>query len=370
MILAIWLPFLLPFVVPFLAAPAARRLADALAPRAASWVLSATGAVLAVASAASLGLLALAGLLRLPPVAALGHLSLPWLDRASPAALFLAAPAALALLVAGGLTLRTAHRQYTDLHRARTALGEHPDAAASADPHAPAPSHAPAGPLSLAALRALLSPAAHHPLTVLTDDRADAYALPGRLGRPGRIVVTTGMLRALTGPERAALLAHERAHLHGRHHLLLAAAEYAAVLHPALGQLRAPLGFHLERWADESAAAAVGDRAVTARAVGRAALAAARSPRPARPLLAPAAAAGPVPRRVAALLAPPAPARPRRRARTGTRRLATAGLLLGCCLAVSTAATMTATHDLHRTVERAQQQDAQTPDTEAGSGSR
>ncbi|MFF7634440.1 M48 family metalloprotease [Kitasatospora sp. NPDC008050] len=365
MILAVWLPFLLPFAVPFLAAPAARRLADALPPRAASWVLSATGAVLAVASAASLGLLALAGLLRLPPIAALGHLSLPWLDRASPAALFLAAPAAAALLVAGGLTLRTAHRQYTDLRRARTDL--------AGDPDAGAPS-APAAPLTLATLRALLSPASHHPLSVLTDDRADAYALPGRLGRPGRIVVTTGMLRALSAPERAALLAHERAHLHGRHHLLLAAAEYAAVLHPALGQLRAPLGFHLERWADESAATAVGDRALTARAVGRAALAAARSPRPARPLLAPAAAAGPVPRRVAALLAPPAPARPRRRARTGTRRLATAGLLLGCCLAVSTAATMTATHDLHRTVERAQQQDEQTPNTvpapEPGSGSR
>ncbi|WP_460624957.1 M48 family metalloprotease, partial [Kitasatospora kifunensis] len=267
MIFAIWLPFLLPFLVPFLAAPAARRLAEALPPRAAAWVLSTAGAVLATASATSLGLLALVGLLRLPPVAALGHLSLPWLDHASPAALFLAAPAAVALLVAGGLTLRTAHRQYTDLRRARTALGGHPDTAETA------------APLTLSTLRALLSPTAHHPLTVLTDDRADAYALPGRLGQPGRIVVTTGMLRALTAPERAALLAHERAHLCGRHHLLLAAAEYAAVLHPALGQLRAPLGFHLERWADESAAAAVGDRAVTARAVGRAALAAARSPR-------------------------------------------------------------------------------------------
>ncbi|PYC61400.1 M56 family peptidase, partial [Streptomyces tateyamensis] len=71
-------------------------------------------------------------------------------------------------------------------------------------------------------------------------------------------------------PERAALLAHERAHLRARHHLFLAAAEYAAVLHPALRRLRGPLGYHLERWADESAARSVGDRALTARAVGRA----------------------------------------------------------------------------------------------------
>ncbi|PYC65838.1 M56 family peptidase, partial [Streptomyces tateyamensis] len=44
--------------------------------------------------------------------------------------------------------------------------------------------------------------AGEHPLAVLDDDRADAYALPGR---PGRIVVTAGMLRALPAPERAAL---------------------------------------------------------------------------------------------------------------------------------------------------------------------
>ncbi|WP_317621392.1 M48 family metalloprotease, partial [Streptomyces sp. CBMA123] len=116
------------------------------------------------------------------------------------------------------------------------------------------------------ALERLRHPA-DHPLTVLDDDRADAFALPGRLrrpgrgGEPGRIVVTSGMLRALNGPERSALLAHERAHLTGRHHVFLALAEHAADLHPALRPLRAPLGYHLERWADEVAAAQVGDRA-------------------------------------------------------------------------------------------------------------
>ncbi|MFI9271715.1 M56 family metallopeptidase [Kitasatospora sp. NPDC052896] len=324
MILAVWAPLL----VPLLAAPAARLLADALAPRAAAWVLTATAVTLAGATTASLGLLTAAGLLRLPPVAALGHLSLPWLDRSTQGATLLAVPATLALVAICALAVRTARRQYADLRRARTAAG--------------VPTPPPPRPRDwFAGQRRTGRP--DHPLAVLDDEHADAYALPGR---PGRIVVTAGMLRALSGPERAALLAHERAHLAGRHHLFLAVAEYAGVIHPALRGLRAPLGYHLERWADEVAAHAVGDRAVTARAVGRAALAAARTPRPARPLLTPAVAAGPVPRRVAALLAP----RPRPRGRWRTA----AALALAGCLAISTAATVEATSDLHQTVETAQ----------------
>ncbi|MDH6134449.1 Zn-dependent protease with chaperone function [Kitasatospora sp. MAA4] len=334
MIFAVWAPFL----VPFLAAPAARKLADALHPRAAAWVLTTTTVALAAASTVSLGLLAVAGLLRIPLVAALGHLSLPWLSHASPAAELLAGPAAAALLAAVALALRTAHLQVRELRRARAAV------AGSAIEDAP-PTRAARLPLRVQLRRALRELVAldDHPLAVLDDDRADAYALPGR---PGRIVVTAGMLRALPAPERAALLAHERAHLTCRHHLFLAAAAYAAVIHPALRQLRAPLGFHLERWADECAARAVGDRAVTARAVGRAALAAARAPRPARPFLAPAAAAGPVPRRVAALLSP--------HPGTGGRRRAAAALALAACLAVTATATLDATTDLHRSVETAQ----------------
>ncbi|MFE2111309.1 M48 family metalloprotease, partial [Kitasatospora sp. NPDC059463] len=126
------------------------------------------------------------------------------------------------------------------------------------------------------ARRRLTTPPATE-LTVLPDERADAFALPGRPRRPGRpaepgrIVVTTGMLRALDARERAALLAHERTHLTARHHLFLALAAHAATAHPALRALRAPLGYHLERWADEAAAARVGDRAVSAPPVGPAA---------------------------------------------------------------------------------------------------
>ena len=134
---------------------------------------------------------------------------------------------------------------------------------------------------------------------MLRDPSPDAYALPGR---PGRIVVTTGMLRALEPAEREALFAHERAHLVGRHHLFLAAAELAAHCHPALRSLREPLAYALERSADEYAAGAVGDRKLAARAIGRAALASRAVAAPGRPRAVLAAAAGPVPRRVAALL--------------------------------------------------------------------
>ena len=54
-------------------------------------------------------------------------------------------------------------------------------------------------------------------VVVTEDDAADAYTLPGW---PCRIVITSGMLRALTHPERRALLAHERAHACGAHYLL------------------------------------------------------------------------------------------------------------------------------------------------------
>jgi len=56
---------------------------------------------------------------------------------------------------------------------------------------------------------------------VVQHDRLAAYCLPGR---GGRIVLTSAALAALRPDELAAVLAHERAHLSGRHHLPLAAA--------------------------------------------------------------------------------------------------------------------------------------------------
>ncbi|WP_425589340.1 M48 family metalloprotease [Streptomyces siamensis] len=62
---------------------------------------------------------------------------------------------------------------------------------------------------------------------MLGDDRPDAFALPGGLRGAGRIVVTAGMLRALDGQEREALLGHERAHPTARHYPSQAAAQLA-----------------------------------------------------------------------------------------------------------------------------------------------
>ncbi|WP_438290092.1 M56 family metallopeptidase [Streptomyces sp. HUAS TT7] len=308
MIFSVWIPLL----VPFLAVPAARRLAESLPPRPAAWLLAMAATGLAACSTAALGLIALAGALRLPFFASLENLTAP-LD-ALPAWLAIPAAAVAAGLVAvsGVALVRTARRHLAELRAARGQLGSG------------------AGELA-----------------VLRDPRPDAYALPGR---PGRIVVTTGMLRALEPAEREALFAHERAHLAGRHHLFLAAAELAAHCHPSLRPLRAPLAFALERSADECAAGAVGDRKLAARAIGRAALASrAAAPGPARPRAVLAATAGPVPRRVAALLdRRPAPRLPRSH---GARLIA--AVLLGC-LCVSAASAIEAAADLHGGIEIAQ----------------
>ncbi|NLU67821.1 M56 family metallopeptidase [Streptomyces sp. HNM0574] len=129
--------------------------------------------------------------------------------------------------------------------------------------------------------------------------------VPGR-GRAGRVVVSTGMLRSLAGDERRALIAHERAHLGARHHRFLLASQLAARANPLLRPLRDAVAYSAERWADEEAARAVGDRKVVARAVGKAALVS-RGEAMAGVLAF--ASTGPVPRRVAALLEPTPPSR-------------------------------------------------------------
>jgi Zn-dependent protease with chaperone function len=107
-------------------------------------------------------------------------------------------------------------------------------------------------------------------LVVVDYEEPDAYALPG-IG--GRVVVSTGMLRALPADERRVLLAHEAAHLTHRHHLWVQAAELAAAANPLLRPAARAVRVAVERWADEVAAAEVGDRKLAARALARAGLA-------------------------------------------------------------------------------------------------
>lgn len=57
-------------------------------------------------------------------------------------------------------------------------------------------------------------------------------------GRPPAIVVTRGALDALDGAQLAAVIAHERAHLAGRHHLLIAASRAVSSVLPRLRLFR------------------------------------------------------------------------------------------------------------------------------------
>jgi beta-lactamase regulating signal transducer with metallopeptidase domain len=66
---------------------------------------------------------------------------------------------------------------------------------------------------------------------VLDAPRPAAYCVPGR---PGTIVLTSGALALLDPAQLAAVLAHERAHLAGRHHLLIAFTRGLAAVFPAV----------------------------------------------------------------------------------------------------------------------------------------
>jgi Zn-dependent protease with chaperone function len=278
--LLVYVPLLLPVPAALSARPLARR----LEPRAATWLLTACALALAALSSAALGILAGAGLIRLSLAAWAGHWSATTVRAGDPITWAESAPAALLLAAAGCAAVRMLWR------RARALV------AASAE--------------------AACLPGVDQ-LVIVDDPTPDAYALPGL---PGRIVVSTGMLHVLDEADRDAMLAHERAHLTGHHYAFLACAHLAAAANPLLRPLAATVAFTVERWADENAAIACGDRRQVARAVGKAALASKHTP--ARRRL-PAAAlgmlgirrgplhgAGPVPRRVAALLAPPLPRGP------------------------------------------------------------
>ena len=305
----------LPLAVPLLAAVMARQLAERLPPRTATWLLTFTALALATASSAVLGLLAIAAAVRIPLVAGVADLSLHALSHTDPASVPLGLAAGALLAAAAVAAAAAAWRRTVALVSAHRQASWLPGAGQ---------------------------------VVVVPDDAADAYAAPGW---PGRIVVTTGMMQALSAAERQVLLAHERAHASGRHYLFPAAARLASAANPLLRPLAAAVGYSVERWADEEAAACTGDRPLVARAVAAAALAAAAAPpRPAVPAGALGAVASPagmrgagaVPRRVAALLGPP----PRLRL-----------LLLAAAVAlvvISGLSTLDAARNLHGLIEFAQ----------------
>jgi hypothetical protein len=106
-------------------------------------------------------------------------------------------------------------------------------------------------------------------LVLLDDQRPDAFTTPGR---GGRIVVTSGLMNALSAREQTALIAHERSHRCHRHAWWVLAADLAAALNPLLRPIARSTAHAVERWADEDAATEVGDRRLVAHAVARASL--------------------------------------------------------------------------------------------------
>lgn len=140
-------------------------------------------------------------------------------------------------------------------------------------------------------------------LLVVDSERPDAFVTPGW---SGRVVMTTGLLRALSNSERSAVLEHERSHVRHRHAWWLLAIDLAAAANPLLRATARTVAHTVERWADEDAAEVLADRRLVAIAVGRAALLRNGSPAPSPAL---SAIGGQVPDRVRALLQPP----PRRR---------------------------------------------------------
>lgn len=160
-----------------------------------------------------------------------------------------------------------------------------------------------------------------HSLVVVDTDHADAFTTPELRGR---VVVTTGLLRALDPAERRVVLAHETSHLDHRHPWWVLVAELAAAVNPLLGPSARTVALAVERWADEDAASALGDRTLAARTLARTALLLHQRRRGA-PDSALGVLTADVPTRVQALLAPPPQRRP-------TVAVALAALALICML--------------------------------------
>jgi Zn-dependent protease with chaperone function len=331
----------LPLLIPVLAAAAARPLAARLEPRLATWLLTAATVALAAFSTAALALLAASALTRVPFLAALGNYSQPVLRSGDPVPAVAGSAAAL-LLTAAAIAVAVVIRA-----RAR----------ALAESYRRAARMAPDG-----------------RVVVVPGHAIEAYALPGS---PGRIVVSGRLLDALDDRGRAALLAHEHAHLAGQHHLFTTVAHLAAAANPLLIPVARAVDYTVERWADERAAAITGDRRLVASTIGQVALLATApaSPRPAPPravlgitgprgtagarrtasargTAGPRAGArirpislawaGPVPRRVAALLAPP------------PRRQLTLLAIVAILILIAGASAVEAARDLHALLEFAQ----------------
>ncbi|TDC45591.1 M56 family peptidase [Actinomadura sp. KC345] len=112
----------------------------------------------------------------------------------------------------------------------------------------------------------------------LETDVPIAVAVPGR---HGGVLLSRGLLRGFTADELHVVFQHESSHLRHHHHRYTASGALASALLPPLRPLDDRLRLSVERWADEDAAEAVGDRAFVAHTIAKAALAHPRTTGPA-----------------------------------------------------------------------------------------
>lgn len=228
-----------PFAASLLLTAASRVLVGRVRPVAAVWALSAAMPVLAASTVGALLVIACPLPARVPPVAALGQWAPGTVESQAPVA------PALSLLALAGLAwlaFRLFREMASVIHEARIAVA------------AGALQRPPSG-------------------VVVVDDAAPhAHAVGVAIAGRGVVVVSSGLLRLLDAEERAAVLAHERAHLRHQHTLLAIVARVAAALNPLVAPARGDLAYAMERSADEAAVPAHG-RDALASAIAKTALA-------------------------------------------------------------------------------------------------
>lgn len=233
----IYLPFALSLVFVGLSGLVCRR----TSPRPAAWSLTVAMVLLAVSTVGALVLLAWPLAARLPLVAQVGGWRPGAVNHGVPVPEWVSVLAALALAAVAVLVVRQVRSVGNRL-------------------------------VEIARMHADLEPTGAAAVAVVDDPRPSAHALPRTVAHQGVVVVSTGLLDALDGEERTAVLAHERAHLAHGHRLFLIVGGLAAAMNPLVLLGGDDLAFALERWADEDAAACT-SRMVTARALAKAALA-------------------------------------------------------------------------------------------------
>ncbi|MUL82211.1 MULTISPECIES: M56 family metallopeptidase [unclassified Mycolicibacterium] len=118
------------------------------------------------------------------------------------------------LLVTAAVATNTTHRVIVTLYRTRRANCQHVEA-----------------------VRIIGRPTDHDGVVAITAEQPTAYCVSG--GGQSAIVVTTAVLELLNPPALAAVLAHERAHLRGRHHHIIATLSTLAAALPRLPLMRA-----------------------------------------------------------------------------------------------------------------------------------